>query len=57
MVRVNDMETGFTEKDLEFAIQEGTYAITLPMVKGPEDVLKLELSMLEDLCPLSRFLN
>jgi len=42
MVRVNDMETGFTEKDLEFAIQDGTYAITLPMVKGPEDVLKLD---------------
>ena len=42
MVRVNDMETGFTERDLEFAIQDGTYAITLPMVKGPEEVLKLD---------------
>jgi citrate lyase subunit beta/citryl-CoA lyase len=42
MVRVNDLETGLTEDDLSFAIQYGTYAITLPMVKGPRDILALD---------------
>ena len=42
LVRVNDMETGFTEEDVSFAVQKGTYGITLPMTRGPEDVKAID---------------
>ena len=42
LVRVNDLDTGFTAQDISFAVQEGLYAITLPMVKGPSDVEALD---------------
>ncbi|SVA36419.1 uncharacterized protein METZ01_LOCUS89273, partial [marine metagenome] len=42
LVRVNDMETGLTEEDVSFAVQKGTYGITLPMTRGPEDVKAID---------------
>ena len=42
LVRVNDMETGLTEEDVSFAVQKGTYGITLPMTRGPEDVKSID---------------
>ena len=42
LVRVNDIDTGLTGEDVAYAVQEGLYAITLPMVKGPSDVKTLD---------------
>jgi len=42
LVRVNDLDTGFTAEDVSYAVQEGLYAITLPMVKGASDVKELD---------------
>ncbi len=42
LVRVNDMDTGLTGQDISYAVQEGLYGITLPMVKGASDVKALD---------------
>ena len=41
-VRVNAINTGLTEIDLSYVVQEGLYAISLPMVEGPQDVEELD---------------
>jgi citrate lyase subunit beta/citryl-CoA lyase len=39
---VSRLETGLTEEDVSFAVQKGTYGITLPMTRGPEDVKSID---------------
>ncbi len=46
-VRVNSLDTGLTGEDIKFAMSKSLYAITLPMVRGPQDIVEVD-KMLTD---------
>jgi len=46
-VRVNSLDTGLTGEDIKFAMSKCLYAITLPMVRGPQDIVEVD-KMLTD---------
>ena len=41
-IRVNDLSTGLTGEDISHSVVDGLYGITLPMVKGPNDIESLD---------------
>ena len=47
-VRVNAVDTGLTREDIKSALQKGLYGITLPMVRGPQDVIELDKMLTEE---------
>ena len=47
-VRVNSVETGLTRDDISSIVQKGLYAITLPMVRGPHDVIEVDRMLTEE---------
>ena len=42
LVRVNSISSGLTKIDLSNVVQKGLYAISLPMVEGPDDIEQLD---------------
>ncbi|MEM4298477.1 MAG: CoA ester lyase, partial [Nitrososphaerota archaeon] len=46
-VRVNGWETGLTEDDLEYVVQEGLNGIVLPKTSSKEDVMRLDAKLSE----------